>query len=138
MKSRRADLKNPRYLDLIREGRIDPGMSFQEKVWALTSRIPRGGVATYADVAHALDSRGYRAVGTALHNNPYAPKVPCHRVVASDGSLCGFAGGLKRKRELLDGEGVGFRGDRVDLARHRVDLARRRADSGRQRTGVGG
>jgi methylated-DNA-[protein]-cysteine S-methyltransferase len=69
----------------IKAGRIVPGMTFNQKVWAITARIPRGKVAIYADVASALGSRGYRAVGNALNRNPYAPQVPCHRVVGSDG-----------------------------------------------------
>jgi methylated-DNA-[protein]-cysteine S-methyltransferase len=99
----------------IKSGQLKPGMSFNEKVWAITARIPRGKVMTYRDVAKALDSNGYRAVGNALNKNPYAPAVPCHRVVGSDGSLTGFAGGLAKKRKLLEQEGVPFAGTRVDL-----------------------
>jgi methylated-DNA-[protein]-cysteine S-methyltransferase len=104
----------------IRRGRIINGMSFNEKVWAMTARIPKGRVLTYADIARALGTTGYRAVGNALNRNPYAPGVPCHRVVGSDGSLTGFAGGLFKKRKMLTDEGVTFRGTKVDLinARH--------------------
>jgi O-6-methylguanine DNA methyltransferase len=94
-------------------------MSFAQKVWAVTARIPRGRVATYADLARSLKSTGYRAVGQALHRNPYAPGVPCHRVVGSDGRLTGFAKGLAAKRRLLQEEGILFRGSRVDLTRCR-------------------
>ena len=90
----------------IKAGRILPGMSFNEKVWALTARIPAGQVRTYADIARELGTKGYRAVGNALNRNPYAPAVPCHRVVGSNGSLTGFAGGIDMKRKLLSGEGV--------------------------------
>ena len=90
----------------IKAGKILPGMSFNEKVWALTARIPAGQVRTYADIARELGTKGYRAVGNALNRNPYAPAVPCHRVVGSNGSLTGFAGGVDKKRELLVGEGV--------------------------------
>ena len=100
----------------IKSGRIVPGMTFNQKVWAVTARIPRGKVMTYRDVAAALGSNGYRAVGNALNKNPYAPTVPCHRVVGSDGSLTGFAGGLAKKRKLLEQEGIPFAGKRVDLA----------------------
>jgi len=100
----------------IRRGRIVPGMSFAQKVWAVTARIPRGRVLTYADLARSLQSTGYRAVGQALHRNPYAPGVPCHRVVGSDGRLTGYANGLAAKRRLLQAEGIRFRGSRVDLA----------------------
>jgi methylated-DNA-[protein]-cysteine S-methyltransferase len=95
-------------------------MSFQQKVWAITARIPRGRVMTYADVARRLKTSGYRAVGGALHRNPYTPQVPCHRVVGSDGRLTGYAHGLPKKRRMLEEEGIQFAGSRVDLSRHRI------------------
>lgn len=98
----------------IKSGRIVPGMNFNQKVWAMTARVPAGQVTTYAAIANALGSKGYRAVGNALNRNPYAPAVPCHRVVGSNGSLTGFAGGLEMKRKLLAGEGVPLRDGRVD------------------------
>ena len=99
----------------IKAGKILPGMSFNEKVWALTARIPAGQVRTYAWIAHELRSKGYRAVGNALNRNPYAPAVPCHRVVGSNGSLTGFAGGLEKKRKLLAEEGITMKNGRVVL-----------------------
>jgi O-6-methylguanine DNA methyltransferase len=104
------------YETQIRSGQIVPGMTFAQKVWAVTARIPRGSVLTYADLARKLKSTGYRAVGQALHRNPYAPAVPCHRVVGSDGRLTGYAKGLAAKRRLLEAEGVRFIGQRVDLS----------------------
>lgn len=106
---------NDRFEKDIRAGRLCRGMSFEQKVWAVTARIPRGKVATYGDVAAALHSRAYRAVGAALGRNPYAPAVPCHRVIGSTGRLIGFAGGLPRKARLLRAEGVSVRAGRVDL-----------------------
>ena len=103
----------------IVHGRILPGMTFSQRVWALTARIPRGQVVTYGDLAKELKSVS-RAVGSALHRNPYAPKVPCHRVVGSDGRLVGFAGGLPAKRRLLQEEGIRMKGDKVDLTGHRA------------------
>jgi methylated-DNA-[protein]-cysteine S-methyltransferase len=99
----------------IKAGRISPGMNFNQKVWALTSRVPAGRVTTYAEIARALDSAAYRAVGNALNRNPYAPRVPCHRVVGSSGSLTGFAAGVAKKLAMLQDEGVPFRGERADL-----------------------
>lgn len=99
----------------IKAGKILPGMSFNEKVWALTARIPAGRVRTYAWIARELGTKGYRAVGNALNRNPYAPAVPCHRVVGSNGSLTGFAGGLEMKRKLLAQEGVAMKNGRVVL-----------------------
>jgi methylated-DNA-[protein]-cysteine S-methyltransferase len=99
----------------IKSGRICGGMTFSQKVWALTARVPAGRVTTYADIARKLGTTACRAVGNALNKNPYAPAVPCHRVVGSDGSLTGFAGGLRRKRQLLADEGVSVRRGKVDL-----------------------
>ena len=104
----------------IMSGKITPAMSFNQKVWALCARVPAGKVVTYGDIARALGTAGYRAVGNALNKNPYAPAVPCHRVVGSDGSLTGFAGGLEKKKRLLAGEGIAMKGTKVALeARHR-------------------
>ncbi len=100
----------------IKSGRITKNMSFNEKVWALTSRIPKGKVVTYGQIAAKLKTRAYRAVGNALNKNPYAPEVPCHRVVGAAGDLTGFAMGVSKKQEMLAEEGVPFRGKRVDVA----------------------
>ena len=87
--------------------------SFQIKVYKATSRIPRGKVATYGWVARQIGCRSAQAVGGALRVNPFAPRVPCHRVIAADGSLHGFAGRtsgplLAKKRRLLQEEGIAF------------------------------
>ncbi|MDP3725125.1 MAG: MGMT family protein [Nanoarchaeota archaeon] len=80
------------------------------------ARIPRGRVATYAELALAIGHpRSARAVGNALNKNPHAPVVPCHRVVATDGTLRGYAGGLQKKARMLRGEGVLIKNGRVDL-----------------------
>lgn len=106
----------------IYAGRLLKGMTFNQRVWAVCSRIPRGKVATYADLARALGSTGYRAVGNAMNKNPFAPRVPCHRVVGSDGRLTGYAGGLDKKRSMLREEGVTLVDEqRVDL-KHRARL----------------
>ena len=100
----------------IKSGKLSPAMSFNQKVWAITARVPKGKVVRYGDIARALNCTAYRAVGNALNKNPYAPGVPCHRVVGSDGSLTGFAGGLEKKRELLSREGLTLRENgKVDL-----------------------
>ncbi|MGD0423932.1 MAG: MGMT family protein [Candidatus Bathyarchaeia archaeon] len=86
-------------------------MSFSERVWKLMATIPRGKVTTYRFIAKKLKTNAYRAVGNACRNNPYAPRVPCHRVVKSDGTIGGFAGKtsgktVQKKVELLRREGV--------------------------------
>lgn len=96
-------------------GKLTRAMSFNQKIWAVCSRIPKGKVATYADLAAAVGSNGFRAVGNAMNKNPYAPRVPCHRVVGSTGQLTGYAGGLAKKKKLLLEEGVKFVGEKVAL-----------------------
>lgn len=106
-----------------KQGLLTPGMSFTQRVWAMCCRIPAGKVATYGGLAKALNKpKAARAVGQALHVNPYAPGVPCHRVVAADGRLNGYAGGLPMKRQLLQDEGVNIEAYRVDLAEHGITL----------------
>ena len=81
------------------------GSPFQEKVWQALSGIPFGETRSYADIARAVGSpKAFRAVGMANRTNPVCIVVPCHRVIGSDGDLCGFGGGLKLKRQLLDHE----------------------------------
>lgn len=90
-------------------------MSFTQRVYQLCAKVPRGKVTTYREIARALRTKSYRAVGQALRCNPYAPKVPCHRVVASDGSIGGFKGSksgkpIREKIRMLEREGVRFAG----------------------------
>ena len=85
------------------------GTKFQLKVWASLRKIPRGRVKTYSQVAKAIGKPlAVRAVANAIGKNPYAPKIPCHRVIRSDGSLGGYSGkgSLKTKRFLLKKEGM--------------------------------
>ena len=82
------------------------GTDFQCCVWRALSDIPWGTVCSYADIARAIDRpKAVRAVGAANGRNPLPIVVPCHRVIGSDGSLTGFAGGLEMKRKLLELEG---------------------------------
>jgi len=80
--------------------------NFSDKCYEVLKRVPVGRVTTYKEIAKSLKSKGYRAVGNAMNKNQNAPKIPCHRVVGSDGSLTGYAGGLKKKISLLKTEGV--------------------------------
>lgn len=80
---------------------------FQKKVLLEVAKIPKGEVRTYKEIAKAIGKpRAYRAVGNALNKNPFVPLIPCHRVIASDGGIGGYAYGLKKKRELLKKEGI--------------------------------
>ena len=85
------------------------GTEFQLKVWAYLRKIPRGSVRTYSQVAKDIGKPlAIRAVANAIGKNPYAPKIPCHRVIRTDGSLGGYSGkgGVKTKRFLLKKEGI--------------------------------
>lgn len=96
---------------VVRDASLTP---FRKRVLLLTAAVPAGKVTTYNLIARALRSSP-RAVGQALKANPFAPTVPCHRVVRTDLSIGGFAGAvaldsdkIRRKVELLRGEGVPF------------------------------
>ncbi|MBW2964935.1 MGMT family protein [Candidatus Woesearchaeota archaeon] len=100
-------------------------MGFNEQVWELCKKVPRGRVTTYKQLAEALGTKAYRAVGNAMNRNPYgawttsgSKIVPCHRVVNSDGRLGGFARGQAAKVALLEKEGVAVKEGKVDLGRY--------------------
>lgn len=85
--------------------------TFSSQVYKLLKTVPKGNVTTYKALAHALGTRAYRAVGYAMRCNPYAPTVPCHRVVANDGTIGGFKGKtsgetIAEKIHMLKEEGV--------------------------------
>ena len=85
------------------------GTVFQLKVWNYLKKIPRGKVITYLDLAKAIKMpKAVRAVANAVGINPYPPKIPCHRVIRSDGKLGGYSapGGIKTKKKLLKMEGI--------------------------------
>jgi len=98
-------------------------MRFANKVYALCKTIPKGKVTTYKELGNALGTKAYQAIGQALRRNPYAPLVPCHRVVASNGSLGGFKGkregeALQEKKILLQEEGIEVVEGSVDLKKY--------------------
>ena len=83
------------------------GTDFQVACWRALLAIPYGETRTYAAIARAVGKpKAFRAVGMANNRNPIAIVVPCHRVIASDGTLCGYGGGLEVKRKLLELEGA--------------------------------
>ena len=89
--------------------------TFQKRVWKALELIPRGKVTTYKEIAKYLNTKAIRAVGSAVGKNPYAPKVPCHRVVLSSGRVGNYSGngGVEKKIELLSSEGVEVEGDKI-------------------------
>lgn len=94
--------------------------TFTDKVYEIVTRIPKGKVATYGQVAKLAGSpKAARAIGMCMKHNPFAPDVPCHRVVGSDGALTGYSAGkgIVTKKEMLIKEGVSFHGEKVDLTK---------------------
>lgn len=88
---------------------------FNNKVWAALKLIPEGRITTYKAIAEFIGKpKAARAVGNACNKNSDAPKVACHRVIKSDWTLGGYAGGVKQKMELLEKEGI-------KIANHRVE-----------------
>ena len=89
--------------------KINKGTKFQQKVWKYLKTIPKGTVKTYKEVAIAIKRpKSARAVANACGKNPFAPKIPCHRVIRSDRGLGGYSGrgGIKTKLRLLRSEKV--------------------------------
>jgi len=92
--------------------------NFDEEVWNLINKIPKGRVTTYKMIAETLGSKAYRAVGNACRRNPYAPIVPCHRVVKSNGKVGGFGGKtsgkqIEKKVQLLKKEGLEVKNGKI-------------------------
>jgi O-6-methylguanine DNA methyltransferase len=103
-----------------KEALIKNTMFFCDRVYTIVAKIPKGKVATYGQIARLSgNAKAARAVGMCMRTNPFAPRVPCHRVVGSDGALVGFSGGkgITTKKSMLQKEGVKFIGDKVDLPR---------------------
>ncbi|MDX2082743.1 MAG: MGMT family protein [Rickettsiales bacterium] len=84
-----------------------------QKLYQLLEEIPKGKVTTYKELAQKLKTKSYRGVGQIVGANLNAPKIPCHRVVKSDGSIGGYAFGVKKKIEILQKEGIKIAGDKI-------------------------
>jgi methylated-DNA-[protein]-cysteine S-methyltransferase len=100
---------------------VKPELSktFDQRCYDLLLQIPKGKVTTYREIAHALETKAYKAVGQAMNRNPNLVEVPCHRVVKSNGEVGGYATGSCRKLELLRREGVDVSEDgQVDLSKY--------------------
>jgi len=100
-------------------------MNFSDKVYTLCKKVPKGKVTTYKEISQALGTKAYQAVGNALRCNPYVPKVPCHRVVKSNGELGGFKGEtssnskeIKEKVSLLRKEGIKIINNKINLKKY--------------------
>lgn len=93
-------------------------MNFNDLCYNLLRKVPKGKVTTYKSIAQAMKTKAYRAVGNAMNKNPYAPEVPCHRVINSNGKLGGYAYGLKKKIQMLKTEGVEIKNNKIDLNKY--------------------
>ena len=111
--------------------------SFYESCYKVLKKVPKGKVTTYKEIAKALNSKAYRAVGTAMNKNPYSfaarrwaggrslkslDLVPCHRVVNSNGHIGGFASGTASKIKILKSEGIEIRNNKIDLNKYFYEL----------------
>ena len=110
-------------MDKLDKFKTDPKYSkltpFQIKVLSLVSLIPKGQVTSYKHLAHLLNHNSPRAIGHAISKNPFAPQIPCHRVVGSELTLKGYLGksreeALKKKQALLEAEGISFSANKVN------------------------
>ena len=95
-------------------------ISFQDKVLNLTKKIPKGKVTTYKAIAEKLNSKAYRAVGTALRNNKTPITIPCHRVINSDGIVGSYKGkpNSEEKIRLLKKEGIIIKNNKINLKKY--------------------
>ncbi len=96
--------------------------NFSEKCYELLKKIPKGKVVTYKQIASKLRTKAYRAVGNAMSINPHAPRVPCHRVVCSDGKIGGYSKGISKKIKLLKSEGIEIKNNKVDLKKYKFNF----------------
>jgi len=87
--------------------------NFNEECYKKLKTVPKGKITTYKDLAHSINSKAYRAVGTAMNKNPYAPEVPCHRVINSNGNVGGFAHGTREKIQMLKSEGIEIKNNKI-------------------------
>ena len=92
--------------------------SFNEKCYKVLRKVPKGKVTTYKEIAKALNTKAYRAVGNAMNKNPYTPDVPCHRVIKSSGEIGGFASGIKNKIKMLKEEDIEIKENKINLKKY--------------------
>jgi len=95
---------------------------FNEKCYKILRKVPKGKITTYKALANKLNTKAYRTVGRAMNKNPFAPEVPCHRVINNNGNLGGFASGLNNKIKLLKSEGIKIENCKIDLKKYEFKL----------------
>ncbi len=97
-----------------------------EKIYELLKKVPKGRITTYKELAIAAGTKSYRAIGQILKRNPYAPTVPCHRVVKSDGTIGGFKGKKQstEKKKMLEKEGIAIKNKKIILFKEKIMTAK--------------
>lgn len=93
-------------------------MKFNEKVYKLLKEIPKGKISTYKEIAQALNSKAYRAVGNALNKNKHPDKYPCFKIINSSGTLGGYSKGLKLKIKKLKKDGIKIENNKINLNKY--------------------
>lgn len=99
---------------------ISQKMKFRDKVLELCIKIPKGKVTTYKEIAKEMNTKAYQAIGNSLKNNQYPIKIPCHRVIKSNGDLGGYAGIINnpKKQFLLKEEGIKIKNNKIELKKY--------------------
>lgn len=92
--------------------------SFNERCYVILKKVPKGKVTTYKEIAKALNTKAYRAVGNAMNKNPYSPIVPCHRCVKTNCEVGGFASGTKKKIKMLKQENVEVIDGKINIKKY--------------------
>ncbi len=92
--------------------------NFYLKVYELCKQIPKGKVSTYKEIARKLNTKAYRAVGTALNRNPNLIEIPCHRVIKSNGDVGYYKTGTNNKIKLLKQENIEIKNNKIDLQKY--------------------
>ncbi|MHA1798436.1 MAG: MGMT family protein [Candidatus Helarchaeota archaeon] len=96
---------------------------FEKKVLLVTAKIPSSKISTYAQIAEVLGNKNFsRAVGNALNKNPFAPIIPCHRVIKSSGHVGGFARGSLEKEKILREENIKIKNHKINLEKYLVRI----------------
>ena len=98
-------------------------MNFNDKCYKILKTVPKGMVVTYKDIAKAIGTKAYRAVGNAMNKNPHDINVyPCHRVISANGNVGGYAHGTEAKIKRLKSEGIIIENNKIDLDKFGFNL----------------
>ena len=93
-------------------------MNFSSNCYKILKQVPKGKVTTYKSISNKLNTKAYRAVGNALNKNKHPDKIPCFKIINSNGSLGGYSKGLKEKIKRLRKEGIEIKNNKIDLKKY--------------------